>query len=237
MKIDHLQLKTTRLSALRAFYTDTFDCSVTTGNSEAFTVEIGTTEVTFSAVDDGSDPFYHFAINIPQNQFDDATTWLADRVDLLVDADTGEREFFSESWNTHQVYCLDSADNIVELIARHDLANDAERPFGSENFRRVSEIGLPVPDNRHAVRVIGDNAGVSLYSGDDTSTVPEDESFTAVGDDYGMFIVVEQGRQWFPTRNQAAEVHPITVGLSDATGEYTFPDLPYRIYPSQTYRI
>lgn len=232
MEINNIHLKTAHLNDLREFYADTFDCPITNPHAEEFTVKIGTTDVTFSEADDGTNPFYHFAINIPQNQFDDAVTWLSDRVELLSYQETGDQEFFSEDWNTHQVYCLDPADNIVELIARHDLSNDSERPFGSESFLQISEIGLPVPDNRHTVQAIGDNVEVSLYNGDDTSTVPEDESFTAVGDDYGMFIVVEQGREWFPTRNQAAEVYTITVGISEATGEYTFPNLPYRIYPS-----
>lgn len=232
MEIDHLHLRTASLSDLRAFYADTFECPVTKADSTEFTVRMGTTAVTFSAVTDRSKPFYHFAINIPPNQFDDAVTWLADRVELLVDPETGERKIFSELFNSHQVYCLDPANNIVELIARHDLSNDAERSFGSGSFRQVSEIGFPVSDNRHAVQAIGDIVEVSLYNGDDVSTVPNDQNFTAVGDDYGMFIVVQRGRQWFLPQNQAAEVYPITIGTSEATSEYTFPDLPYRIYPA-----
>lgn len=220
MEIDHLQLKTSRLSDLRAFYTDTFGCSVTNINSGGFTVEIGTTDVTFSEVDDGTDPSYHFAINIPQNQFDDAVTWLSDRVEPLSDAETDEREVSFEEWNAHAVYGLDPADNLLELIARHDLSNESDRPFGSENFRRVSEIGLPVPSVRRAVEAIRDNVGVSLRN-NHAAAITDDDSFAAVGDDHGLFIVVEKDRGWYPTRNQPAEVYPVSVGISDTTTKYT----------------
>jgi hypothetical protein len=232
MELNHIRFKTAHLGDLRAFYADTFDCPVTNSLSDEFTVKIGTTDITFAAVDDGSDPFYHFAINIPQNQFNDAATWLADRVELLADPETGTRKFSSESSPYSQVYCLDPADNIVELIARHELSNDAERPFDSESFSQVSEIGLTVSDKERTVRSLTENIGVSLRDNADPSTITNNEDITPVGDDHGVFIVVQQGRQWFPTRNKAAEVYPITVGISKATSEYTFPDHPYRIYPS-----
>lgn len=232
MEFDHIHFKTVHLSALRAFYTDTFECPVTNVTPEEFTVNFGATAVTFTETDDGSDPFYHFAINVPQNQFDDAATWLADRVELLTESETGDRMFVGELFNSQQVYCHDPAGNIVELIARHDLSNDSDSPFSSESFREVSEIGLPVPDNKHAAQAIGNHVTVSLYNGDDVSAVTDDDQFTAIGNDRGTFIVVRQGRPWFPTRSQAAEVFPIAVGISEATSEYTFPGLPYRIFPS-----
>lgn len=231
MEIDNLHLRTAHLSDLRTFYADTLDCPVTNADAGEFTIEIGTTDVTFSGIDDRSDPSYHFAINIPQNQFDDARTWLSDRVELVSDAETGEHEIFFEDWNAHAIYGLDPANNLFELIARHDLSNDSDRLFGSEHFRRVSEIGLPVPNVRRAVEAIKDNVGVSLRNNRATA-ITDDASFAAVGDDHGLFIVVEEGRGWFPIRNQAAEVYPVTIGISDTTTEYAFPNLPYRIFPS-----
>lgn len=228
MEIDTLHLRTARLSDLKMFYADILDCPVTKADSGKFTIEIGTTDVTFSEVNDGSNPFYHFAINIPQNQFEAATTWLADRVELLSDPDTGEQQFSSSRYS--QVYCHDPVGNIVELIARHDLSNDAERSFGSENFLQVSEIGLPVPDVRRAVEGINENVGVSPRDSR-VSEISDDVSFAAVGNDHGVFIIVNEGRGWFPTRNQTAEVYPRTVGISEAAGEYTFPNLPYHILP------
>lgn len=234
MEIHDIHLKTAHLTDLKTFYLDTFDCPITKSHTDEFTVQFGATDVVFSAADDGTDPSYHFAINIPQNQFDDAVTWLSDRVDLLADADTSEHEIFFEDWNAHAVYGLDPADNLLELIARHDLSNDSDRSFGSENFRRVSEIGMPVPNVRRAVEALRNNVGVSLR--DNRATVlTDDASFAAVGDDHGLFIVVEEGRGWFPVRNprnQAAAVYPVTVGIPNMTTEYTFPHLPYRIVPS-----
>jgi catechol-2,3-dioxygenase len=231
MEIDNIQLKTAHLNDLKAFYADTVECPITPTHADEFTVQIGTTAVTFSKAADGTDPFYHFAIDIPRNQFDDAVTWLADRVELLSDPETGEREFISGDNKYQQVYCLDPADNILELIARHNLSNDSERPFGSENFRNVSEIGLPVPAVKRAVEALNDTVGVSPRDSR-VAEIPGDATFAAVGTDPGVFIVVTDGRVWFPTRNQAAEIHPVTIEISDTTNEYVFPNLPYRISPS-----
>ena len=231
MKITNVHLKTAHLNDLKEYYADTVECPITNTDVREFTVTIGTTDIVFSEADDGSDPFYHFAINVPQNQFEDSVAWLSDRVELLSDAETGDSEIFFEDWNAHAVYCLDSAGNLLELIARHDLSNDSARPFGSENFLEVSEIGLPVPNVKRAVEAIGDNVGVSLRN-NHAATITDDTSFAAVGDDHGLFIVVEDGREWFAARNQTAEVYPVTVRISNTTTEYAFPDLPYRISPS-----
>jgi catechol-2,3-dioxygenase len=234
MKIDDIHLKTAHLNDLKTFYTDTFDCSITNLSANEFTVHIGATDVTFSETTDGTDPSYHFAINVPQNQFADAVTWLSDRVELLADADTGDHEHFFEDWNAHAVYGLDPANNLLELIARHDLTNDSDRPFGSENFHRISEIGLSVPNVRRAVEALRNNVGVTLRK-NHTAPITDDTSFAAVGDDHGLFIVIEEGRGWFPvrtSRNQAAAAYPVIIGTSETTKEYAFPNLPYQIIPS-----
>lgn len=230
MKIGHLQLETAHLSDLKTFYRDTFACPITNTTSEAFTVEIGTTSITFTEVNNGTDPFYHFAINIPQNQFNDAVAWVDDRVELLANPETGNREIFFENINSHTIYCLDPADNIVELIARHELSNDTERPFDSENFCEISEIGLPVLDKKRSVRALTENLDVSLRDDYDTSMIANEERITPIGDAHGQFIVVKQGREWFPTGNQPAEVYPITAKITGSSGEYTFPELPYQIF-------
>ncbi len=234
MKIDNIHLKTAHLTDLKTFYTDTVECSLTNLSANEFTVHIGATDVIFSEVRDGTDPSYHFAINVPQNQFADAVTWLSDRVELLADPETGNQEIFFEEWNAHAVYGLDPGNNLLELIARHDLSNDADRPFGSDSFQRVSEIGLTVPNVRRAVEAISNNVGVTLRK-NHPAPITDDTSFAAVGDDHGLIIVVEEGRGWFPvptSRNQAATAYPVSIGTTETTNEYVFSKLPYQIVPS-----
>ncbi len=161
MKIDDLHLKTAHLTELKTFYTDTMECSLANSSANRFTVTIGATDVTFSESHGGNDPSYHFAITVPQNQFADAVTWLSDRVELLTNPETGEQEIFFEDWNAHAVYGLDPANNLFELIARHDLSNDSDRPFGSDSLLRVSEIGLAVPNVGRAVEAISNTVGVT----------------------------------------------------------------------------
>lgn len=234
MKIDVIHLKTAHLNDLKTFYTDTFDCSITNISAKEFTVHIGATDVTFSEAHDGTDPSYHFAINVPKNQFADAVTWLSDRVELLSDPETGDHEICFEDWNAHAVYGLDSANNLLELIARHDLSNDSDRSFGSDSFHRVSEIGLAVPNVRRAVEAIRNHVGVTLRN-NHTAPITDDTSFAAVGDDHGLVIIIEEGQGWFPARNprnQAAAAYPVIIGTTETTTEYAFSNLPYQIIPA-----
>jgi hypothetical protein len=65
---------------------------------------------------------------------------------------------------------------------------------------------------------------VSVYDGAGSDT------FTAVGDEDGLFIVVKRGRIWYPETGVAADVYPVAVTLANTrVSEYNVPDLPYII--------
>ena len=59
--------------------------------------------------------------------------------------------------------------------------------------------------------------------------------FTALGDDYGLFIVVKQGRAWFGAEDKHADLYPLAMTLHGVTEKLVkLPDLPYRIEMKQT---
>src|SRR5690606_37168328 len=108
-------------------------------------VKAGSTDLVFMQAPSEFEGGYHFAFNIPENQFAAAKAWISSRVPLLRD-ENGQDEFHSESWNSHSVYFKDAMGNVLEFIARHNLKNAATPDLGGAHFLNVSEIGLPSED-------------------------------------------------------------------------------------------
>src|SRR5262245_11446066 len=143
MNITRLELLTKNLVTQRDFYFDVLELSVQL-STETLEVQAGKTKLIFQAQSD-FDSAYHFAFNIPENQFRAAKEWISNRIPLLKD-ETRKDEFASESWNSNSVYFKDAAGNVLEFIARHDLKNAVEGDFDSRQILNVSEIGLPSED-------------------------------------------------------------------------------------------
>lgn len=228
MIITQLALRTASLTALRTFYNQRLDLPITDVRSSKFTIDIGKTCLTFSEATGGTDPFYHFAVNIPRNQFTSAKEWLANRVELLRTED-GEDEFTFEFMNAKAVYFIDPAGNIVELIARQNLSNDSAQPFCEDEFLEISEIGLPVREVLSTARELETNLDIPLYEGY-SEDFESSSQFTCMGDDHALLILVPIERPWFPTETQEAETHPTEVVLTgDRATQYEFSQLPYQL--------
>jgi catechol 2,3-dioxygenase-like lactoylglutathione lyase family enzyme len=145
-------------------------------------VAFGASRVRFSP---GPAVCSHFAVNVPSERFEEAVAWARDRVTLLND------DVPFPEWRARSAYFFDSGGNIVELIAR-------ERAPGEELFLEVSEVGLPVRDVGVAVDWLVGELGLPHFDGDR-------RSFSAVGDERGLFIVVPVGRPWLFTEEPAPE--------------------------------
>ena len=88
----------------------------------------------------------------------------------------------------------------------------------------VSEIGLAVDNVLAQVAEFKDRLGIEPHRG------ASDDTFTAVGDIYGLFIVVKIGRFWFPTDTDAAPVAPVKVTIEGAQEQhYHVSPYPYEI--------
>jgi len=209
MHILHLQLATTALEQQHAFYTQVFGFPVISTTADAITLQVGASQLTWTQATDPLPGSYHFAFNIPTNQFAAAKRWLHQQVGLLTDA-TGADEFYSEDWNADMLYFSDPAGNIMELIARHTLANASELPFSRPSILNISEIGVAAEDVPHEVAVIRHQTGAPIYN------EPGSDTFTPVGDEHGLLIVVQRGRVWFPDTGKPAEHLPITAIITGA---------------------
>jgi catechol-2,3-dioxygenase len=217
MQLSHLELNANNLSAQRDFYTQTLGLPLVSAASNAFTVQAGETQLTFAEA--ARQHIYHFAFNIPANQLDLAHAWAKERMKLWV-TESGQDVFHSEQWNTHTFYFRDPAGNIGELIARHDLPNQSDQPFGPGSLLGVSEIGLPTNDVRVTVARLTRELGVGIYDGEG------DTDFAAVGDEQGLFIVVIRGRCWYGSSDAPAEILPLKLQLASGHAiEQTTTDL------------
>ncbi len=137
MQITRLELQTSDLKEQALFYGETLGLDTRIIAGTQVLVRAGATELVFTQAEEGQVSLYHFAFNIPENQFEHAKQWLAMRAEILANED-GETMIISKTWNSQSLYFKDPAGNILELIARHDLQN------ASDQFEilSISEIGL-----------------------------------------------------------------------------------------------
>jgi catechol-2,3-dioxygenase len=70
------------LQALNEFYSSILELPALIVKERKLIVKVGSSDLVFVETK-GSEPFYHFAINIPSNKIEDAKTWLIGKVKLL----------------------------------------------------------------------------------------------------------------------------------------------------------
>jgi hypothetical protein len=203
MNIQKLELLTLDLQAQNDFYSELLELPVKLTSSDLH-VQAGTTELIFTQAPSDFDGAYHFAFNIPENQYFSAKQWISSRTPLLRDR-TGKEDFHSESWNSDSIYFLDAAGNVLEFIARHSLQNPVEGDFESQQILSVSEIGLPSEDVILLADRLCRRLGVSVYKQE------PNEEFTPVGDEHGLFILPVKDRIWMPDSGVPAKLLPIKV--------------------------
>jgi catechol-2,3-dioxygenase len=207
MQFRELELWATDLPALQAFYGGLLGLPIVQAGQALVEFQVGGSLLRFVQAQPGWEGFYHFAFNIPENRLAEASSWLQERVPLIADQ-TGQTVFPSESWNSDQIYFYDPAGNIGELIARHTLNNGTDEPFSQQHLLNVSEIGVVVEDVPTAAADLQQRFDLNIYK-EGSST------FTPLGDEHGLLIVVQQGRIWFPNTGKAAIPAPTRVNGVD----------------------
>ncbi|HJT58029.1 MAG TPA: hypothetical protein VJ761_16110, partial [Ktedonobacteraceae bacterium] len=195
MFITALDLETAHLSTERAFYTQALGLPLRQATADSFTVQAGTTALTFRSSRQKS-LLYHFAFTIPVNKWKQAKIWLKARTTLL--EGEGEDEFENARVRTRNYYFPDPAGNILEFIAREDLPAKAGENFGPEDVLHISEIGLVVGDVPGVVKQLKTRLGIEVYRGSSF------QEFAQIGDINGVLVLVKQGRLWAPDERQPA---------------------------------
>ena len=221
MNISRLELSAKDLPAQRDFYGNILELPVTL-DSATLDVKAGETNLVFTQAPSEFMGAYHFAFNIPQNQYQAAKQWIASRIPLLQD-NTGKEDFESTTWNSTSLYFLDAAGNILEFIARHTLQNASNEEFDSRQILNVSEIGLPSEDVLELANALVTRLGLSVYQQE------PNENFTPVGDENGLLILPAKDRIWMPDSGIPAKLLPVKVkGEANGRG-WEVRGVPYEI--------
>lgn len=207
MKFKQITLLANELPKVKAFYSDTFGLPIIEQTNQKISFQVGESTLTFKLTTEYHHPIYHYAFNIPENQFDAARQWLLKRIKPIVFG--GKDTFDFVNWNAHSIYYFDSVGNIGELIARHDLPNAAQTPFSALSITRISEIGLPVSDVTKLKAALQCRLPISTY-------VAGSDKFDPLGSPVGLLICVPLQRNWYPT-NVKSDLFPIEIILENAT--------------------
>jgi len=192
-RIQHLNLQTAMpLPEMAAYYKDVLEMSIEL-SEDRLEIQGGETLITFTPAAAGTEPYYHFAFNIPENKIVSARNWLGDRTKLAVTpARNREKGLPNEVmalnfWNSHSVYFWDPAGNILELICRHDMKNGTKGEFRGDEILYASEIGFVT------------EGSVNEMAGQIKSTfqLPQyrdgGDGFRALGDETGLLVLFKQG--------------------------------------------
>lgn len=205
MNINKLTIYSTHLAAQIQFYESTLGLKRIDQSDEQVSFQIGDSTLTFIHRKESTP--YHFAFNIPSNKEHEALAWLKERVEILTDGEHELHDF--DSWNAKAVYFYDADRNIVEFIARKGLNLSSDAPFGSSALLSISEIGMPTENVRAKFNRLNETTRLPKYSGDL-------ERFSAIGDESGLIICVNQAiKDWFPT-NDTAHSSPFEMDFTNA---------------------
>ncbi len=220
MDIRRLELLSADVEAQKEFYGDVLELPVRL-DSMILEVQAGRSKLLFTHAPE-FDGAYHFAFNIPTNQFEAAKAWISSRIPLMRD-EHGNDEFHFENWNSSSVYFKDPAGNVLEFIARHDLKNEINEEFNSKQILNVSEIGLPSEDVVALADEICKRLDVSVFRQE------LNESFTPVGDDNGLLIIPVKDRIWIPNSGVPARLLSVRVEGTLNGKEWEVRGVPYEI--------
>lgn len=195
MKINHLNLLTNQVQTLKTFYSETLQFPLLKENTSSFQVKIGYTILEFNqSSTKRSKPFYHFAMNIPRDQFPEAKRWIQSLVTLNKHDESDEVYF--KNWDAHALYFTDPAGNIVEFIARNeDSSKLTNAPFDAASIINISEIGIV----SNQVRTLANR----LNEIDIPNAREGSEFFSPLGDVNGLLILVKKHRVWFFSEKEA----------------------------------
>ncbi len=107
-------------------------------------MQIGIDQLTYRQTND-VDTQYHMAFNIPENVFQQGKAWLVERTPLLIK--DGQDEIYFDFTDSHSCYFYDPDENVLELIARHQINPTKEdQTFEVTDILGIGEMSLTVKD-------------------------------------------------------------------------------------------
>lgn len=212
MKITALHLKTNNLVETEAFYNTILNISTHRITANEVSFLIGETELLFTKSNLNSR--YHIAFDVPKNMIEQSYNWMKSKTKILPVTENSEFSNF-ELWNAKSFYFYDNNLNLLEFIARFDLENTSEKTFDSSLILYVSEIGIVTKNVPKLTKKILNNYPLAIYK-----KQPAQENFTVIGDETGLFVLVNENRNLFPT-DKKANSFPMKI-VFKASGNETY---------------
>jgi len=192
MNILELELLSDDILETEAFYNRVLGLKTLYSDNSNVSFHAGNTKLTFHASQNVK-PVYHFAFDIPNNKLLEAFYQIENQTEIMYVIPPDKiADFYN--WNAKSFYFYDNNGNILEFIARNDLDNASEKSFDGTSILSVSEIGLVSKNVALQCDELFDKYGLTSYS-----KQPKLPKFIVLGTVTGLFILVEENRDWYPT--------------------------------------
>lgn len=196
-------LYTNRLEEMKGFYEYQMGFRIVEEDASSFTLSIGDSQLVFMESDRAA--FYHFALNIPGNQFTLAKSWASSRVAL--NRQEGMDEIYYANFDADAFYFQDPAGNIVEFIGRRNV--DRMGNFSIDSLLNISEVSITTPH----VKEVGEQIEeLDIPVRGNKGVDPASLNFLGSGD--AFILLVSPKRVWYFSK-QKSEVHPLSIELAD----------------------
>jgi hypothetical protein len=220
-EIVDIEMRSNNFENNKRFWSKVMGFDVDSVAPNSFKVNIGFNSVTFinnsGALDTSSSitPKYQFTISIPSNQIENCYSWLLDAdpsnsskiaepAKFWIDAESGAAIYRRNQYNSQSIYIKDAGNNIIEILARHDLNNTAEGEFNRGMFLGITEVGVVSRDLRKSAEALKAAFGVEEVVGSSNSYKP-------MGGPMGLLKLNIEGKIWTPTENEIAVGYPMTI--------------------------
>lgn len=196
-------LYTNQLEDMKGFYEYQLGFRIVEEDETSFTLSIGESQLVFRESERAA--VYHFALNIPGNQFTLAKWWAGERVTL--NRQEGMDEVFYANFDADAFYFQDPAGNVVEFIARRSV--DRMGNFTVDSLLDISEVSITTPDVEEVGEAI---ESMDIPVRGNKGIDPKSLNFLGSGHTY--IILVAPKRTWYFSK-QKSETHPLSIELSD----------------------
>jgi catechol 2,3-dioxygenase-like lactoylglutathione lyase family enzyme len=210
MEIKSLILKTKNVKEMKKFYLDSLGFPLIKEGENSFRIAIGSSELEFTSDNAEGKPYYHFAFNIQANKFDEAKSWVREKVSLNTEDGKDEADF--SHLPAHALYFYDPAGNIVELISRHSISDEGKESFSADkSVLNISEIGLTVDDAIDAGERLID---IGIHERDNYPL--SSTSLNFMGDNSkGIFIILTPPERRWIFSDKLSAIYPLEIITTD----------------------
>lgn len=196
-------LYTNKLNEMKGFYEYQLGFRIIEEDESSFMLAIGESQLIFRQT--LRPAFYHFAFNIPGNQFSLAKGWANSKVEL--NRQEGMDEIYYANFDADAFYFEDPAGNIVEFLGRRNT--DRMGNFTVDSLLNISEVSITTPHVAEVGKRIEDmEIPVRGYKGIDPN------SLNFLGRGAAFILLTPPKRTWYFSKRKS-EVHPLSIELMD----------------------